>query len=433
MGLIGIRREDKSRHERRAPIDPATLAAAIEQHGIGFVVEPSEIRVFPDAEYSEAGGRVDPDLSSADLIMGVKEIPVGKLIPGMAYLYFSHVIKGQDYNMAMLRRLLELNCTLLDYERIADDQGRRQVFFGYHAGLAGMIDTLWVLGEKLRQRGIGNPLEQVKQALEYRDLAAACQAVAEAGAQIKAEGLPAGISPLVVGFAGYGNVSRGAQYVFDHLPHRTVSPEELPEILAAGETSNRELVKVVFKEEHMAGRKDGGQFELQEYFDSPELYTGIFEGHLPYLSVLVNCIYWDTMYPRLVTRKATRALAREQRLRLIAVGDITCDIDGSVEMTTKATGQDEPVLMYDPDTDRVTQTLAGPGVAVVAVDNLPAELPRDSTLHFGQSLAPFLPALADMDRTKSFAELELAPELKKAVIVWNGKLTDDYQYLEKFL
>lgn len=433
MALIGIRREDKSMYERRAPIDPAGLALAIEAHNIKFVVQPSKTRVHSDQEYRAAGATVAKDLAAADLIMGVKEVPEEKLIPGMAYLYFSHVIKGQDYNMGMLRRLLELKCSLLDYERIADDQGRRQVFFGYHAGLAGMIDTLWVLGERLRQRGIRNPLEKVKQALEYRDLTAACHSVAEAGEQIKAEGLPAGVSPLVFGFAGYGNVSRGAQHVFDHLPHRTVSPEELPDVLATGAEANRELVKVVFKEEHMAVRKDGAPFDLQEYFDHPELYTGIFESHLPYLSVLVNCIYWDTMYPRLVTRQAVRALQRARQLRLLAVGDITCDIEGSIELTTKATGQAEPVLMYDPATDQVTQSLSGPGVAVLAVDNLPAELPRDATRHFSQSLAPFLPSLASMDRTRPFEQLELQPELQRAVIVWNGKLTDDYQYLEKFL
>ena len=147
----------------------------------------------------------------------------------------------------------------------------------------------------------------------------------------------------------------------------------------------------------------------------------------------MNCIYWEERYPKLVTRAVARDLAAEGRLPLVAVGDITCDIDGSIEMTTKSTDQENPVLLYDPAEDTVVESFEGPGVAVVPVANLPAELPRDATRHFGDSLFPYLPDLANLDRSASFEELTLRPELKQAIVVWNGELTPRFRYLEEAL
>ena len=170
MGTIGIRKEDKSRYERRAPLAPEQMAQAVAR-GLRFVVEPSPVRVFPDEEYRQAGAMVDPDLSAADLIMCVKEVPPQKILQGKAYIFFSHTTKAQKKNMPMLRRLMDLKCVLIDYEKIADDKRRRLVFFGWHAGVAGMIDTLWVLGRRLA--GGGTPFAAMRQALEYRDIAEA--------------------------------------------------------------------------------------------------------------------------------------------------------------------------------------------------------------------------------------------------------------------
>ena len=434
MGRVGIRREDKSRFERRAAVSPEKMKELTSDGALEFVVEPSPIRVFGDDEYARAGAQVSENLADCDIILGVKEIPPDKLLPNMAYMFFSHTIKGQDYNMPMLQRILDLGCTLIDYERIVDEQGRRLVFFGYHAGLAGMIDTLWVLGLRLARAGIPSAFEEVMQALEYRDLSEACAAVTRAGERISRDGLSASLAPFVVGFSGYGNVSRGAQYVFDHLPHRNLDPMQLPSLFNSEMTTRNDLVyKVVFREEHMASRKDGGRFELQEYFERPELFRGIFHRHVPYLSSLVNCIYWNTPYPRLVTRSQIQELARSGNLRMKVIGDISCDIEGSIEMTTDATGQEKPVLVYDPATDGVTNSMEGEGLAIVAVDNLPAELPLDSTVHFGDSLGPFLQVLGSLDRAVPFEQLELRPELKGAIIAWNGALTPQYEYIAQYL
>jgi len=433
MGTVGIRKEDKSRWERRAPLSPDQVEN-LRKAGIEVLVEASPHRVFADDAYVKVGGRLVTGLDGADVILGIKEVPVGKLLAGKTYVFFSHTIKGQAHNMPMLRRFLDLGCTLIDYERIVDDKGRRLVFFGYHAGLAGMIDTLWLLGRRLAEAGIETPLATVKQAFGYEDVEAAGKALAEAGARIAADGLPPALVPLVFGFAGYGNVSRGAQFILGHLPVTEIAPEDLPGLFAPGAAaSGKTLYKVVFKEQHQAQRIDGGPFVLDDYYRNPEQYRGVFEQWVPWLSVLVNCIYWDERYPKLLTRSWLKQLHAENRLRLRAVGDITCDIDGSIEMTTQATNQEKPALRWDPATDVVTREVSGPGVGILAVDNLPAELPRDATRHFGESLKPYMAALASIDPKTPFESASIPPEIRKAVVVWNGRLTPDYRYLEEHL
>jgi len=406
----------------------------LRQAGIEVLVESSQHRIFDDDAYSRNGRGVVQGLEKADVILGIKEVPVARLLPGKVYVFFSHTIKGQAHNMPMLRHMMDLGCTLIDYERIVDDKGRRLVFFGYHAGVAGMIDTLWLLGRRLREAGIETPLADVKQAFGYSDAQEACEAVSRAGQEIVRNGLPSSLVPLVVGFAGYGNVSRGAQHVLSHLPVKELSPEELPGLFSAGSNADAgTLYKVVFKEQHQAERSDGGLFVLDDYYKNPQNYRGIFEKWVPYLSALVNCIYWDTRYPKLLTRAFLRQLHLQNRLRMQVVGDITCDIDGSIEMTTEATSQDSPALRFDPAANTVTREVSGTGVGILAVDNLPAELPRDATRHFGDSLKPYMGALASLDPSVPFDRVKMPSELRKAVIVWNGRLTPEYQYIEKHL
>ncbi len=172
---------------------------------------------------------------------------------------------------------------------------------------------------------------------------------------------------------------------------------------------------------------------MQEYYDHPERYAGRFSDWLPYLTGLVNCIYWEPRYPKLVTRSELRTLDRDKSLRLRMISDITCDIDGSIELTVESTDQFDPILTYDLATDSMARKVEGPGISVLAVDNLPCELPRDATAHFGASLAPFLAELAGIDRSQPFEGISLREELKGAIIVWNGKLTPQYAYLESEL
>jgi len=429
--MIGIRREDKSKWEARVPLVPPAVRRLIDEHGQPVQVQTSPTRAFSDEQYRAAGAAIVDELSACDIILGVKEIPPDRFEPNKTYVFFSHVIKKQPANMPMLRRIVELGCTLIDYEKIVDEQGRRLVFFGRYAGLAGMIDTLWALGQRLQHEGVDNPFASIRCAHQYDNLDQAKGEIREVGARIERDGLPPELQPLICGFAGYGHVSQGAQEIFDLLPVRQVEPDEL----AGVEPKARVCYKVVFREEHLVERvadaTGPAEFQLQEYYDHPERYRSTFFPYVPHLAILVNCIYWEPRYPRLVTRAQLRELfAAGQRPRLRVIGDITCDIDGSIECTVKATEPDDPVYVYEPQTGEVRSGVAGDGPVVLAVDFLPCELPVDASGYFSDSLSPLIPALAQADFSGPLQQSGLPPELQRATIVYKGKLTEPYRYLE---
>ena len=296
---IGIRAEDKSRWERRVPLVPQDIAELL-RSGLDIVVQSAAQRAITDGEFAAAGIPVAADLSDCGLIVGIKEIPSERLEAEKVYLFFAHVIKGQTYNMPMLQRLMHLGATLIDYERVVDAQNRRLIFFGRHAGLAGMINTLWALGRRLAWEGIPSPFARIRQAMQYADLEAARSDIRAAAAEIRQQGLPRELTPLVVGFTGYGNVSGGAQEIFDLLPHESVAPADLA--LLPPDEAHR-LYKVVFKEADCFAAGDGvSPFGLEDYFrNGKQRYASVFIRHLEHLAVWVNCFYWDDRYPRLLT------------------------------------------------------------------------------------------------------------------------------------
>jgi len=428
---IGIRREDKNRWERRSPVTPEHTRAIVEGHGIDVVVQPSPIRVFTDDEYRAAGATVAEDLSRCDVVLGIKEMPSGFFRADGTYVFFSHTIKAQKYNMPMLARLAALGCRLIDYEKITDRDGRRLIFFGRHAGMAGMIDSLWALGRRLRHEGVPNPFERIEAAHRYRSIEDARSVIAEAGLDIADGALPAGLRPFICGFTGYGNVSQGAQEIFDLLPVETIRPDEVLGLAREGGGAGNVLYKAVFREEDMAAPADPKErFQLRDYYDHPARYASAFERYVPHLTVLMNCIYWDNRYPRLVTKESLRQLwRREGRPRLRVIGDVSCDVEGAVEATLKVTTPDDPVFVYDPEKDRAIDGWEGSGPVVLAVDNLPCELPREASQYFSDALARFIPALAREDYAAPFERCTLPDEIRKAVILWKGALTPDFLYL----
>ena len=429
---IGIRKETKDSTQRRVPLSPAQVAELVEGHGLRVLVEPMPQRVFPDAEYAEAGAELSGDLTSANVVFGVKEIQPALMTDGMAYVFFSHTIKAQPYNMPMLRHILDHRITLIDYELIKNADGRRTVFFGNYAGLAGMIDTAWALGRRLDSEGVTTPFSGIRYATQYGLLEEAEAAFREAGERIRSEGLPPEMVPLVCGFTGYGNVSRGAQHLYDLLPSVAIRPSELAAFMAAGEFSDRVVYKVEFREEDMFEPVEpGADFILQEFYDHPERYRSRFAQYLPHLTLLVNGIYWEPRYPRLVTREDAAALwGGGGRPRLRVIGDITCDIDGSVQLTVKETNSENPVFVFEPLTGAVRDGVEGDGPVILAVDKLPTELPREASAAFGASLLPYVPALAAADFTVPFESLDLPPDLKRAVIAHGGRLTPGFVSLQ---
>jgi saccharopine dehydrogenase (NAD+, L-lysine-forming) len=432
VSKLSIRREDKNVWERRTPLTPDHVRRLV-QDGVPVVVQPSEIRAFPDKAYREAGAEVSEDLSGCPVMLAVKEIPSSFFLPDHVYMYFAHVIKGQPYNMPMLRDLLDSGSTLIDYEKVTDDQGRRLIFFGRHAGLAGMMDSLWALGQRLEAEGFDTPFVTLRQTHAYKNLEEIKHAVGEVGKKIAEEGLPPALTPMVFGFAGYGNVSQGAQEIFDLLPHQQVAPEQLHKLPKTG--NRQKLVKAVFKEEHLVRRKDPKQaFNLQEYYDHPDLYDPAFDPYVPLLTVMVNCIYWAPQYPRLITKARLRGLHDQKTpSRLRVIGDISCDVAGAVECTLKCTQPGDPVFVYRVSADDLVMGVEGPGPVVLAVDNLPCELPVESSQDFGDALMPFIPALVEADYTRTFEKLDLPAPIMRAMIAHRGVLTHDYGYLSNHI
>lgn len=433
-GCIGVRREDKSQWERRVPVTPEVAAELMAQHQLQVIVQPSSIRAFTEAEFTAAGALVQESLTACPVVVAIKEIPAAVFEPGKAYMFFAHVIKGQPFNMSMLRRMMELGCTLIDYEKVTDDQGRRLIFFGWHAGVAGMLETLWALGKRLAWEGIDTPFAGLGHPYDYHDLSEAKADVAKAAEAIRSQGLPETISPLTIGVAGYGNVARGVWDILDLLPVQRVEPEELAALSTDLARSRHVIYATTFREEHIARPKTAGEaFGLQHYYAHPEAFDQAFDLYIPHLDALVNAIYWDPRYPRLVTKAYLREQAARDELRLRVIGDISCDIDGAIECTVRATEPGEPVFVYNPQTGEDVDGYEGDGVVVMAVDILPSELPRDASNDFSRVLQPYLPALAAADYGASFDALDLPPEIKRAVIVHRGELTPPYRYLQQHL
>jgi alpha-aminoadipic semialdehyde synthase len=431
---IGIRREDKNQWERRVPLTPDQIKKLKEEHEIDVLLQPSNIRVFEDAEYEGSGAEISEDMSGCPTVFAIKEVPEKLIESQKTYIFFGHVIKGQSHNMPLLRKMMNLGCNFIDYEKIVNEKGFRMIFFGNWAGLAGMANTLAAFGERLQSLDIENRFTSIKHAYQYKDHVELKEEVSRVGESIESEGLPKEIVPMVVGFAGYGNVSRGCQEVLGCLPVQEIQPEDLKDFMEKEEFSNKVVYKVVFKEWHMVEpASEGYEFELQDYYDHPEKYRGIFSKHVPYLTVLMNCIYWDKPYPRLVTKELVKNLKMNNTLRLKIIGDISCDINGAIEFTEKATEIDNPTFLYNPENDEITDGVSGDGIVVMAVDNLPCELPKESSSDFGSGLMNFVPEIAKCDFSREFADLQLSPPVKKALILHNGKLTPDYDYLNKFL
>jgi alpha-aminoadipic semialdehyde synthase len=258
--------------------------------------------------------------------------------------------------------------------------------------------------------------------------------VSEVGERISREGLPDPLVPFICGFTGYGHVSQGAQEIFNLLPHKTVSPAKIPACFENGDPSGRILYKSVFEERHLVRpRAEGKVFDLQDYYDHPEGYEALFHRYLPYLTLVVNGIYWTPRYPRLVTVDHLKALFRDRSPRLRVIGDITCDVDGSMECTVRATQPDNPVFVYDPMKEKTTDGWRGPGVVVLAVDNLPCELPRASSLYFSNALMDFIPGIVRADVSVPFENCRLPAPVKAATLLYRGKLTPEYLYLREYL
>lgn len=444
--VLGVRREDKNKWERRAPIAPRHVEA-LRSQGLRVIVQPCTRRVFTDSEYEQAGAEVNEDLSQCSTIVAVKEVPPDRLLPGRNWCFFSHTIKAQPAGMPILDAAFEKKVRLVDYECITEGGSKgakRLVAFGAFAGYAGAIDFLRGLGERFLSLGYSTPLLHIGSAFMYPNLEEAKRAVAMAGDAIRKHGLPKALCPFNAVFTGTGNVSRGALEIFSLLPHEMVAPSALSALCDradSGRLAPEDCHKMFFAVttgQDMVRRRDGGTFDREGYYAEPELYEPVFQDKvLPFSTVILNGMYWDARFPRLFTREDLHRHAVSGRDKLLGVCDITCDADGSVP-TRQFASIEQPFHILNAFTEQISTDLDEPGVLFHAVDHLPSELPREASEHFGDCLLPFLPSLAAdlapgvVPHCDSMAGSDRLPmPVRGAIITEGGQLARDFRYISQ--
>ncbi|XP_010527055.1 PREDICTED: alpha-aminoadipic semialdehyde synthase [Tarenaya hassleriana] len=440
-GVVGILAESVNKWERRAPLTPSHCARLLhggkDKTGISrIVIQPSTKRIHHDALYEDVGCEISDDLSECGLILGIKQPKLEMILPDRAYAFFSHTHKAQKENMPLLDKILADRVTLYDYELIVGDHGRRLLAFGKYAGRAGLVDFLHGLGQRYLSLGYSTPFLSLGSSYMYSSLAAAKAAVISIGEEIATQGLPSGICPLVFVFTGTGNVSLGAQEIFKLLPHTMVEPNRLPELFekAKGVSQNglstkriHQVYGCIVTSQDMVEHLDPTEaFDKVDYYTHPEHYKPVFHEKIaPYTSVLVNCMYWEKRFPRLLSTEQLRDLT-DRGCPLVGICDITCDIGGSIEFVNRATLIDSPFFRFDPMNNSYHNDMEGNGVLSMAVDILPTEFAKEASQHFGDILSQFIGSFASTTDIE-----ELPPHLKRACITHGGMLTSLFEYIPR--
>ncbi len=412
-----IRKEHKNDWERRTPIVPSDGAKLVEK-GFPISIESSDIRVYPDSDYESAGLPLDGCPERGEFVVGIKEPPVNSIQPGQVHLAFSHTIKGQDYNMGLLQKFIDQKATLLDYEPIVDESGKRTIAFGRFAGIAGAIDTFCIAGQKHKVRAEPSALCEIKQTWQY-----GC--IEKVKAHFRSIDINQG-TPIQVLIVGTGNVGKGSEEVCQWLG----LPKVNIDLLISGEQPEGSWYSVA-SSKHINEHIDGEHFDMQDFVEfGSAKYQSSFDKLLGKFNILLQTPYWTDKYPKHLSRE--RMLAHKDSLPMV-IGDISCDINGSLECTTKASDIDMPAFTYDVEKGSSKDGVSADGISVMSIDNLPCELSLDASNHFSSALKNYMPNLMQIDLSQSFEGCGLIPELSRAVIVYKGELTPNYQYLNEFL
>lgn len=447
---IAIRREDLSkRGEKRVAVTPR-LAQTILNAGHSLVVQPgihplegTLKRAFQDDAYASLGAELDENIDGAKVIFGLKEVEKANILNDKTYLCFSHTHKGQVKNKGMLKTFMDRGATLVDYELVTHDNGARIITaFTYFAGYAGMIDTLWTVGKRYAMRGISHPLSQVPQSIEKEDLPLIKSMLGDIGKQIETNGTPASLPPFINVILGTGKTSSGSQEIYDILPVKEIGMDELEATFTNG--SRNQVYKCVLGITEMFRLKANASIsqevyhiwevsqQEQHYFKHPEDFESNLEGVLPYASILMNCILWSPEFPMTMSRAFTKTVWTASPT-LEAIGDITCDPEGSIEFS-KETWIDNPVYIYNPATNESSDGFEGEGIAVMAVTNLPCEFSSDASEQFSTDMEPiFQGILAANHDAEKIEDAGLPAAIQRAAILWRGQLTEPFQYMVDYV
>lgn len=396
---IGIIREGKNPPDKRSPFTPDQLQSLNQKFEgqLKFYVESSPIRCFSDEEYEAKGVEVISDISGCDVLFGVKEVPVTNLIPDKTYFFFSHTIKRQAYNRGLLQSILEKNIRMIDYEVLKNQSGARVVAFGRWAGVVGAYNAMWTYGQK-------TGLFEIKRAHECFDLA-----------EMKQELQKVQLPPIKIILNGSGRVGNGAKEILEAMEIKEIGTEDFLHQYFD------EPVFVQLKSEDFNRRKTDGGFEKEEFYANPEKYESHFLKFAEEGEMLIAAAYWDPKAPRLFELKDIQS----DDFGISVIADVTCDINGSVPTTSRASTILSPV--YDVDRQTMSEIEAfgkQNSISVMAIDNLPCELPREASRDFGNQLIQWvIPALLD----------EPAPILEKATIARDGDLTLEFMHLTDYV
>ena len=386
---IGLIHEGKIPADNRVALTPAKCAFIERLFSCKIIVEPSPTRCFSDAEFEAEGIEVSSDLSDCDFLMGIKEVPIDRLLAGKTYLFFSHTIKKQPHNRALLQAVLEKKITLIDYEVLTDDYNQRLIAFGKFAGMVGAHNG--ILGYGLRTGAFTLP--RMKDVESY----------AEARSIYKETPYP----PLSIVVSGGGRVAKGAMEVLLDMGFKKVAPTDF-----LVEKFDRPVFTQIHPIDYVA-RKDGEPFEKADFYRKTDIF--------------INCIFFDRRAPMFFSAEEMK----QPDFRIKMIADVSCDLmpTSSLPSTIKTTTIEDPFFGFDVfHNAESNNSFSGNAVTVMAIDNLPNELPRDASEYFGeQFIINILPELQAVLRGESSKIID------RAMIAKAGRLTTKYRYLEDYV
>lgn len=398
---LGILREGKVPRDRRVPFTPDQCRQLLADFpNIQILVQPSPWRAFTDEEYRAAGITLEEDLSSCDILLGIKEVPKPDLLEGKTYFFFSHTIKKQPHNQQLLQTMAKLRITMVDYETLVDHQGNRIIGFGRYAGIVGAYNGIMAYGLRYKLFDL-KPAQQCHDKLElFQELS------------------KAHLPHIKIVITGSGRVANGACETLGAMGLRKVTPYEYLNF------TFREPVYVQLHSGDYYVHREGEPFHSAHFHSHPSDYRCIFSDPGSFASVtdlLIHCTYWDPRADKLFSLERMK----NPDFRVSVIADVTCDIDGSIPSTHRATSIENKFMGYDPDTGREVDPWEKGAITVMSIDNLPCELPRDASEGFGKHLMErVIPALCIQDSDGL---------IHRASILESGKLTERFEYLRDYL
>ncbi len=396
--IFGIIRERKQPPDFRTPFSPESCKELVNKFPeINIIIESSPDRCFSDQDYIDAGFEVLNDISHADVLLGIKEIPAEYLIPNKTYLFFSHTIKKQAHNRNMLRAILKNNIRLIDYECLTWENGSRIIGFGRFAGIVGTYNGLLTWGKKTNSFTL-SPAYKLG---SYDKMKAALNNIS--------------LSPIKIALCGDGRVAHGALELLEAKGIREVTKQEFLY------SSFDEPVFVHLRSEDYYSRKDGKLWDKSDFYQHPQEYKSTFLPYAQVCDMMINAIYWDAKIPIFFTREEMKS----SRFKIKVIADITCDVDGAIPATIRSTSIEDPVFGWHAVAEKETEAFLPHTIDIMAVGNLPCELPADASEEFGENLLRYVIPYLIYDSNN--------PIINRATICEKGQLTEKYQYLKDYV